>query len=88
MSPPAADRTVPYVIQKAIETSQIYIVILGFRYGEMANDDLSFTHLEYKDAMSQEKVVVLPFLQLPEDVLRELPRLARRRGRRRLHRGR
>jgi hypothetical protein len=28
---------VPYVIQKAIEKSQIYIVILGFRYGAMAN---------------------------------------------------
>src|SRR6476620_8208791 len=52
---PAADSAVPYVIQKAIETCQIYIVILGFRYGAMANSDISFTHLEYQNALEHKK---------------------------------
>jgi len=65
---PAVDSAVPYVIQKAIETSQIYIVILGFRYGAMADSSTSFTHLEYKNALEQKKIVVVPFLLTDEEV--------------------
>jgi len=65
---PAADSAVPYVIQKAIETSQIYIVILGFRYGAMANSDISFTHLEYQNALEHKKIIVVPFLLTDDEV--------------------
>src|ERR1039457_6960817 len=65
---PAADSGVPYVIQKAIETSQIYIVILGFRYGAMANSDISFTHLEYRNALTHGKIIVVPFLLADDEV--------------------
>ncbi len=59
---PAADSGVSHVIQKTIEASQIYIVILGCRYGAMANAEISFTHLEYQNALNHERVVVIPFL--------------------------
>ena len=65
---PAADSAVPYVIQKAIKTSQIYIVILGFRYGAMANADISFTHLEYQNALELGKIIVVPFLLADDEV--------------------
>ena len=59
---PAKDSSVPSIIHKAIEASQIYVVILGFRYGAIVEDrDISFSHLEYESAVSKGKIVV-PFL--------------------------
>lgn len=65
---PAADRAVPAVIRKAIKASQIYIVILGFRYGAIVSDQgISFSHLEFKNAVDHEAIVV-PFLLADSEV--------------------
>ncbi len=51
---PAADKTIPSVIQKTIEASQIYVVILGYRYGALVEGrDISFSHLEYEIAYKE-----------------------------------
>ena len=65
---PAVDTGVPTVIQKTIEASQIYVVILGFRYGAIVKGrDISFSQLEYENAFSRGKVVV-PFLLTDAEV--------------------
>jgi hypothetical protein len=65
---PAADSSVPKVIQKAIEASQIYVVIVGFRYGAMVpNQERSFTELEYDNAV-QKELIVLCFLMSEAEV--------------------
>lgn len=67
---PAEDSTVPLVIQRTIEASQIYVVILGYRYGAIVKDrGISFSHLEYEIAFDS-KLVVVPFL-LAEDEVKE-----------------
>lgn len=65
---PAADSDVPLVIAKAMDASQIYIVILGYRYGEIVpGRDISFSQLEYEIAVNNKKIVV-PFLLDHEEV--------------------
>ncbi len=51
---PAADRTVPNVIRKTIDASQIYVIILGYRYGAIVDGEgISFSQLEYEIAVEQ-----------------------------------
>ena len=65
---PAADRGVPDVIQRTIDASQIYVLILGHRYGALVpGRDISFSQLEFESAVKQNKVV-LPFLLSDEEV--------------------
>jgi hypothetical protein len=72
---PATDNTVPSVINKSIAASQIYIVILGFRYGAIVKDrDISFSHLEYENAINQKRVVV-PFLLAKSEVINKRKQL-------------
>jgi hypothetical protein len=64
----AEDNTVPTVIQRTIEASQIYIVILGYRYGEIVKGrGISFSHLEYEIASVSQRIVV-PFVLNDEEV--------------------
>lgn len=67
----AEDNTVPSVIKKAIEASQIYMLIIGFRYGEIVKEKgISFSELEYEIARKENKVVV-PFLLADSEVTEE-----------------
>jgi hypothetical protein len=76
---PAADSAVPHVIAKAIEASQIYVLIIGFRYGAIVKGtDISFCHLEYERAYALGKVVV-PFLLSEHEVRIQRDRLKTRR---------
>ena len=66
---PATDNAVPSVINKSIAASQIYIVILGYRYGAIVKGrEISFSHLEYENALHQ-GVVVVPFLLTKSEVI-------------------
>ncbi len=66
---PAIDITIPAVIHNAMKACQIYIVILGYRYGSLINDQsISFSQLEYEMAYKQNKVVV-PFILVEDEVI-------------------
>lgn len=68
---PAKDTTVPSVIYKSIDACQIYIVILGYRYGSIVKgEDISFSQLEYVMAFKQKKIVV-PFVLTEAEVRKE-----------------
>jgi hypothetical protein len=65
---PAEDSSVPLVIQRTIKASQIYIVILGYRYGAVVKGrDISFSQLEYELAHGS-GIVVVPFLLVDAEV--------------------
>lgn len=76
---PAADNAVPNVIAKAIEASQIYVLIVGFRYGAIVKGTtISFCHLEYQRAYTLGRVVV-PFLLSEHEVRSQRDKLRERR---------
>lgn len=56
------------VIKKAIYNCQVYIAILGHRYGEIiAELDISYTEFEYKYA-EKKGLCILPFLLTDEEI--------------------
>lgn len=50
------------LIKRTIDTSDYYIVIIGFRYGSIANNGLSYTENEYDYAVSK-NIPVLAFIK-------------------------
>lgn len=65
---PAADDNVPGVVKKTITRCQLYILILGHRYGSISPDGRrSFTELEYEFAR-ENGLTILPFVMHDEDV--------------------
>ena len=67
----AANESDLNVIKKAISDSQIYILILGHRYGELIpGEEISFTELEYNLA-EENGLTILPFV-LKQDESNEL----------------
>ena len=66
----AANESDLEVIKRAIAESQIYILILGHRYGEIVpGTDISYTELEYEIA-EQNGLLILPFVLDAEEVNR------------------
>lgn len=57
----AFDRTVSTVIQTAVVHSQIYISILGHRYGELVGLHKSYCEYEF-DLAEKQPMVILPFM--------------------------
>jgi len=58
------------VITRAIQDCQVYLLILGHRYGEIVPDrDISYTELEYEIAEAN-GLLVLPFILKPKEVER------------------
>ena len=45
-------------IQKVIDNSDYYILVIGGRYGSITEDGISYTEKEYDYALSKEKVVL------------------------------
>lgn len=58
----AADESQWAVIQKTIDTSDYYILIVGFRYGSQAEDGISYTEKEYDYTVSK-GIPILTFIQ-------------------------
>jgi hypothetical protein len=58
--PAANDEQWPF-IQRQIDSSDYYVVILGGRYGSLARDSISFTEKEYDYAVGQQ-IPVIAFL--------------------------
>lgn len=50
------------IIQRAIDNTDYYILIVGFRYGSVTDEDISYTEKEYDYAISQ-KVPVIAFIK-------------------------
>ena len=50
------------VIEKTIDISDYYILIIGFRYGTLTKEGISFTEKEYNYAVKN-KIPVLDFIQ-------------------------
>lgn len=58
------------VIRRVIADCQVYILILGHRYGEIVpSQEISFTELEYNIA-EENKLLILPFILSPNEVQR------------------
>ena len=58
---PATDQQQLDFIQRVIDRCDYYVVVLGGRYGSLADDSVSFTEKEYDYALSK-GVPVLAFL--------------------------
>lgn len=58
---PAASESQWKLIQKVIESSDYYIVIVGGRYGSLHKSGLSYTHMEYRYA-KRNKIPSIAFL--------------------------
>lgn len=60
---PAADAPVAKVIEVAISNSQIYVVLVGHRYGEIADMDTGRSYCEYEfDIAKAKNIIILPFV--------------------------
>ncbi|MDY6856807.1 MAG: DUF4062 domain-containing protein [Thermodesulfobacteriota bacterium] len=56
------------VIEKSIEDSQIYLVILGHRYGEISEGkDKSYTEIEY-DLAEKNGLLIIPFILCNDEI--------------------
>lgn len=55
---PASDSSAWKIIQKVIEESDYYVVVLSGRYGSVGADGVSFTEMEYDYAVSLSKPVL------------------------------
>ena len=65
---PAADQRQLEFIKRVIDRSDYYVVIVGGRYGSLADDKISFTEKEYEYAL-QRQIPVLAFLHArPEQI--------------------
>jgi Domain of unknown function (DUF4062) len=58
---PAADQQQLEFIKRAIDRCDYYVVIVGGRYGSLADDKISFTEKEYEYAISRQ-IPILAFL--------------------------
>lgn len=66
----AANESDLEVIKSAISTCQVYILILGHRYGEIVpGRDISFTELEFEIA-EKNGLLILPFIMKKEEITR------------------
>jgi hypothetical protein len=63
---PAADQQQLEFIKRVIDRCDYYVVILGGRYGSLADDTISFTEKEYDYAL-EHKIPVLAFLHASPD---------------------
>lgn len=61
------------IIQRTIESSDYYILILGLRYGSKAPDGISFTQKEYEFALSQ-GIPVLSFIMNENVAIQQIHR--------------
>ena len=50
------------IIQRAIDNTDYYILIVGFRYGSVTEEDISYTEKEYDYAISK-KIPVIAFIK-------------------------
>lgn len=50
------------IIQRAIDNSDYYILIVGFRYGSVTEEDISYTEKEYDYAIAK-KIPVIAFIK-------------------------
>jgi hypothetical protein len=65
---PATDQKQLEFIKRVIDRCDYYVVILGGRYGSLADDNISFTEKEYEYAIER-KIPVLAFLHAnPEKI--------------------
>lgn len=58
----AGDSTQWAIIQRAIDNTDYYILIIGYRYGSVTDEDISYTEKEYDYAVSQ-NVPVIAFIK-------------------------
>jgi len=58
----AGDDTQWAIIQRAIDNTDYYILIVGFRYGSVTEDDISYAEKEYDYAISK-KIPVIAFIK-------------------------
>src|SRR5260370_23693696 len=65
---PAADEQQLEYIKRVIDRSDYYVVIVGGRYGSLADDKISFTEKEYEYAVER-KIPVLAFLHANPDAI-------------------
>jgi hypothetical protein len=63
---PATDQQQLEFIKRVIDRCDYYVVIVGGRYGSLADDNISFTEMEYEYAV-QSKIPVLAFLHANPD---------------------
>ena len=60
---PAADERQLEYIKRVIDRSDYYVVIVGGRYGTLADDNLSCTEKEYEYALARKIPVLAPCRQ-------------------------
>ena len=65
---PAADQQQLEFIKKVIDRCDYYVVIVGGRYGSIADDNISFTEKEYEYAL-EKGIPVLAFLHGAPDAI-------------------
>jgi hypothetical protein len=65
---PAADDEAWTLIQRVIDESDYYLLIVGGRYGSVTNAGVSFTEKEYDYAVSQAEPVIAFLHGSPEDI--------------------
>lgn len=58
----AGDSTQWAIIQRAIDNTDYYILIIGYRYGSVTDEDISYTEKEYDYAVSK-NVPVIAFIK-------------------------
>src|SRR5262245_44059267 len=65
---PATDQQQLDFIKRVIDRSDYYVVIVGGRYGTIADENVSFTEREYEYAVSQKKPVLAFLHSDPEAI--------------------
>jgi hypothetical protein len=65
---PAADDEAWTLIERVIDESDYYLLIIGGRYGSVTKDGISFTEKEYDYAVSQGKPVMAFLHGSPDDI--------------------
>ncbi len=65
---PATDETQMDFITPLIEQSDYYVLIIGGRYGTIDDDDLSFTHKEFRHAVDKGVPVLVMIHSKPENI--------------------
>jgi hypothetical protein len=63
---PATDQQQLEFIKRVIDRCDYYVVIVGGRYGSLADDEISFTEKEYEYAL-EKKIPILSFLHAQPD---------------------
>ncbi len=68
---PASDESAWSLIQRVIDESDYYVLIMGGRYGSLGGDGVGYTEREYDYAVSQKKPVIALLHRSPEKLARE-----------------